>query len=113
MTAPIRAALYCRLSRRTDTNEPGLDTQERELRTMAEREGWQIIGEPIREHASAFDNEGNRPGFAKLVNMIRAGEVDVVAARHADRFTRDDVEAALFRRDLERAGVRMVTAHGS
>jgi DNA invertase Pin-like site-specific DNA recombinase len=107
----MRAILYCRLSRKNDRNVPNLDKQEADLRALAERREWRIV-DVIREVESSYDNIGGRPGFARLVDMVRSGACDVVAARHPDRFSRDDVESAMFRRDLEKAGVLMVTSHG-
>ena len=107
----LRAALYCRLSSSTDTNEPGLDAQETELRQLAADRGWQIV-EVIRERESAFRNVGAREGFARLAALVRDDAVDFVAARHPDRFSRDEVESALFRQDLRAHGVTMSTLIG-
>jgi site-specific DNA recombinase len=107
----MRAALYCRLSTSTETNQPGLDAQLTELRALADARDWQVVAE-ITETASAFENVGGRPGFIKLAGLVRDGAVDVVAARHPDRFSRDEVEAALFRRDCRQHGVTIATALG-
>jgi DNA invertase Pin-like site-specific DNA recombinase len=59
---------------------------------------------------SAFDRDAAdvRPGFARVVKLVRASGVDVVVAWRPDRLWRDPIEANLFLRDCARHGVQLV-----
>jgi site-specific DNA recombinase len=107
------AALYCRLSRRTDTNTPNLDQQEQLLRARAAELGYEVTA-VFRDHGeSAFDGH-ERPEYVRLVDLIRRGDTDHVLAVDADRLWRDNVDQALFLRDAAAAGLTsIVTAHAT
>lgn len=82
MTRP-RAALYARVSTIDKGQDPEL--QLTELRQRAATCGWQVIGEFI-DHASGADR--SRPQLAKLMALVAARKVDIVAVWRFDRFAR-------------------------
>lgn len=61
---------------------------------------------------SAFDrtDDDARPGYGRLLELVRAGGVDVVLAWRPDRLWRDPIEAAVFLRDCHRHGVQLVSS---
>jgi DNA invertase Pin-like site-specific DNA recombinase len=82
---PIPAVLYAAKS--TEDKRGSIKTQLEDCRTLAKREGWEIIGEFSDEAFSAFS--GNRgPAFqdAKALAANRGG--CVLVAQDADRFAR-------------------------
>lgn len=101
------AALYARLSRRQDEKVATCATQIRRLRDEAKRRGLNVAHEFVDDGISAYSGK-ERPGFAGLMEAIVSGEVDHVLAVRMDRFSRDEVEGALFRSACRKAGVTIV-----
>ena len=81
---PKRVALYVRCS----TEEQTTQNQIRELRAVAERHGWAIVG--------VFDDAGvsgslareDRPAMKALLRVVARREVDMVVAWSVDRLGR-------------------------
>src|SRR5881409_2808323 len=71
-----RVALYVRVS----TDGQTTVNQERELREVAERHGWNVVA-VHRDHAiSGRNGREKRPGLDRLLHTVSRREVDVVAA---------------------------------
>jgi site-specific DNA recombinase len=84
-----RAILYLRLSQSDDAST-SIARQERDLRGLAEREGWEIVA------VLTDDGISGRKVRAKAVEalrMIRANEADVLATWKLDRWTRQGLSA--------------------
>ncbi len=79
-----RVALYLRVS----TAEQNVENQRRELVTIAERHGWQIVAEFVDEGISGTKGRDTRPGYDKLLRGIARREFDQVAAWSVDRLGR-------------------------
>jgi site-specific DNA recombinase len=79
----MRAAIYARLS------DDGLSIPDQlaSSRKYAEDRGWQVVGEFVDEHKSAFSRV-ERKGFEALLTAADAGKVDAIITRHQDRLTR-------------------------
>src|SRR5262245_13336481 len=90
----LRAALYCRVSSpggtgEREVDEKSIDDQEREGQTWADRAGVQL-GEIFRDGGSASQfATKERPGFKRLLEHVKAGEVDIVWVWAVDRSQRD------------------------
>lgn len=106
----MRAAVYARLSKRTDANAPNLDDQLKRCREHADKRGWTIVAEHTDYGESAFDRDdpGERPAYADLLTDVKASRVDVILAWRPDRLWRDPIECALLMRDCVRNGVQLV-----
>ena len=74
----MRAATYARLS-----------DQQTQCRRYAEDRGWQVVAEFADKGKSAFKTNVERRGFEALLGAAVSGQVDVIIARHQDRFTRN------------------------
>jgi site-specific DNA recombinase len=82
---PIRAVVYAAKS--TEDRHGSIPTQIEDCCTMAEREGWTVIGEHQDEAFSAY--HGNRgPGLAAAKQQAIDNAPCVLVARDADRFAR-------------------------
>lgn len=79
-----RAALYLRVS----TNGQTVENQGRELRAVAERNGWQIVSEFVDHGISGAKGREKRPGFAALWTAVTRKQIDVVMVWHVDRLGR-------------------------
>lgn len=81
---PKRVALYLR----TSTLEQNTRNQKRELKTVAERHGWDVV--TIHEDAGISGAKGRdqRPGFDALMRGVTRRDFDLVAAWSVDRLGR-------------------------
>jgi site-specific DNA recombinase len=106
MTAPVRAALYARVS--TDEQAErgyGLASQLTELRALAARRGYTVTVELIDDGWSGGTLD--RPRLTALRELVRSRDVDVVLAHNNDRLSRDLVHQLLIIDELRRAGVKL------
>src|SRR5437867_11417936 len=96
-----RVALYVRVS----TDGQTTVNQERELREVAERHGWNVVA-VHRDHAvSGRNGREKRPGLDRLLHAVSKKEVDVVAAWSVDRLGRSLVHLLAILGELHAKGV--------
>jgi DNA invertase Pin-like site-specific DNA recombinase len=79
-----RAAIYARVS----TDGQTVDNQLRELRMVAERNGWQIVQEFVDKGISGAKGREQRPAFDALWKGAIRREFDVVMVWAVDRLGR-------------------------
>jgi DNA invertase Pin-like site-specific DNA recombinase len=96
-----RAVLYLRVSTLDQTTA----NQERELRQVAERAGWQIV-HVYKDHGiSGVKGRDKRPAFDALHKAAVRREFDVVMAWNVDRLGRSLQDLVGFLAQLHAAGV--------
>jgi DNA invertase Pin-like site-specific DNA recombinase len=96
-----RVALYTRVSTDSQTTE----NQERELREIASRSGWEIV-EVYRDHAiSGAKGRDQRPAFDALCKDATRRKFDMVMAWSVDRLGRSLQDLVSFLSELHAAGV--------
>ena len=86
----MRYIIYCRKS--TDTEDKqvlSLESQENELKRLAESQGLQVI-DTLRESKSA--KEPNRPIFNSMMKMLSSGKAEAILCWKIDRLTRNPVD---------------------
>jgi DNA invertase Pin-like site-specific DNA recombinase len=81
---PPRAAIYARVS----TDNQTTDNQLRELRQVAERNGWEIVQEYVDHGISGAKGREQRPAFDALWKGATRREFDVVMVWAVDRLGR-------------------------
>jgi DNA invertase Pin-like site-specific DNA recombinase len=81
---PKRVALYARVS----TDGQSVDNQLRDLREVAERHGWHMVGEFTDRGISGAKGRDQRPAFRRLWDAMTRREVDMIAAWSVDRLGR-------------------------
>ena len=96
-----RVALYLRVS----TTGQTVENQERELRAVAERAGWQIATVLRDEGISGAKGRDKRPGFDALLRGAVRREFDMVAAWSVDRLGRSVQDLVGFLTEIHGAGV--------
>ncbi len=69
-----RVAVYTRVS----TDGQSVDNQLRELATVAERHGWEVVATFTDEGVSGARGRDGRPGFDALCGAVARREVDLV-----------------------------------
>jgi DNA invertase Pin-like site-specific DNA recombinase len=92
-----RVALYARVS----TDEQTTENQLRELRAVAERHGWDVVGEYVDHGISGAKGRKERPQFDRLLRGINAKDFDVVAAWSVDRLGRSLQNLVAFLQELQ------------
>jgi DNA invertase Pin-like site-specific DNA recombinase len=96
-----RAVLYLRVS----TIDQTTANQERELRQVAERAGWQIV-HVYKDHGiSGAKGKDKRPQFDALHKAAARREFDVVMAWSVDRLGRSLQDLVAFLSEVHAAGV--------
>jgi DNA invertase Pin-like site-specific DNA recombinase len=96
-----RIAIYLRVS----TTEQTVENQERELRAVAERAGWQITAVFTDAGISGAKGRDKRPGFDQLLKAATRREFDMVAAWSVDRLGRSLQDLVGFLAEIHGAGV--------
>jgi DNA invertase Pin-like site-specific DNA recombinase len=79
-----RVALYARVS----TDGQSVENQLRELRVVAERHGWEVVGEFTDKGISGAKGRDERPQFNAILKGVARKEFDLVAAWSVDRLGR-------------------------
>lgn len=82
-----RAVIYARISRDRIGAGLGVERQEADCRALAARLGFLVVLVLVDNDLSAYSGK-RRPGYVQLLEMIAAGEADVVLAWHGDRLHR-------------------------
>ncbi len=97
-----RAAIYARVS---TVNGQTVANQLRELRSAAERMGWEIEGEYTDRGISGAKGRDKRPVFDRLCKAAVRREVDVIMAWSVDRLGRSLQDLVGFLGELHSKGV--------
>jgi DNA invertase Pin-like site-specific DNA recombinase len=99
--APLRAALYCRVS----TTGQTVENQRLALRSFAVARGWDAV-EFVDQGVSGTREK--RPALETLLAVVRARRVDVVACVKLDRLARSTHHLVTLAKELEALGVDLV-----
>ena len=105
----MKYILYCRKS--TDTEDKqvlSLESQERELLAVAEREGFEIIS-TLRESRSA--KEPGRPIFNTMLKDISKGKADAILCWKIDRLTRNPVDGGQIQWLLQNGKIKSIRTY--
>jgi DNA invertase Pin-like site-specific DNA recombinase len=92
-----RVGIYLRVSTDGQTTK----NQRRQLESVAERSGWEIVG--IYEDAGISGSNGRnkRPGFDRLLNDATARKINMIAAWSVDRLGRSLQDLVGFLNELQ------------
>jgi DNA invertase Pin-like site-specific DNA recombinase len=96
-----RAVLYLRVSTLDQTTA----NQERELRQVADRAGWEVIHKYKDHGISGAKGKDKRPAFNALRKAAARREFDVVMAWSVDRLGRSLQDLVAFLSEIHAAGV--------
>ena len=102
-----RVAIYARYS--SDLQRAAsIEDQFRVCRERAEREGWEVVG-TYKDAAISGASMVLRPGIQALLQAALEGEFDLLLAEGLDRVSRDQADTATLFKQLQFAGVQIVT----
>ncbi|MEW9305474.1 recombinase family protein [Labrys neptuniae] len=96
-----RVAIYTRVS----TDRQTTDNQERELREVADRMGWEIVNVYQDEGISGAKGRDQRPAFDQLCKDAARRRFDTVAAWSVDRLGRSLQDLVGFLSELHALGI--------
>src|SRR6516162_7033830 len=96
-----RAVIYVRVS----TDKQTVENQVRELRQIAERRGWEAVGEYRDAGISGAKERENRPGLDQMLKDASKRRFDVVMAWAIDRLGRSLIDLLGTIQTLEACGV--------
>lgn len=102
---PKTAVIYARFSC-SKQREASIEDQLRVCREWCAREGYGIVAEYCDYAISGKTDE--RPEFQRMV--ANAGESGIVLVYMMDRFSRDEYDAPIYKRQLRKAGVEVFSA---
>ena len=100
----IPAAAYARYSS-DNQREESIEAQLRAIREYAARSGYEIVNEYVDEARSATTD--NRPAFQRMI--ADADQFKAIIVHKLDRFSRDRYNSAIYRRQLKKKGVSLVS----
>ena len=110
MTAPVRAALYLRVStRRQADNDLSIPDQRRQAKGYCTSRGWEIVVDYVEPGVSATDDR--RPEFQRMIDAAttKPPAFDIIVVHSFSRFFRDQFQLEFYVRRLAKNGVRLVS----
>jgi site-specific DNA recombinase len=110
MKAPVRAALYLRVSTgRQADNDLSIPDQRRQAKGYCASRGWEIAAEYVEPGLSATDDR--RPEFQRMIDAAttKPPAFDVIVVHSFSRFFRDQFQLEFYVRRLAKNGVRLVS----
>ncbi len=96
-----RVAIYARVS----TNGQTVNNQLRELRQVAKRQGWKVVGEFMDRGVSGAKGRAQRPQFDKLCQAATRREIDLIMSWSVDRLGRSLQHLVTFLGEIHAKGV--------
>jgi len=99
-TRPKRVALYARVS----TDKQSTENQLRELREVAVRMEWEVVGEYVDHGISGAKSRKDRPRLDALLKGVARKEFDLVAAWSVDRLGRSLIDLVELLQELHSMG---------
>ena len=110
MESVKRCAIYIRVSTAMQRMEGwSLDAQKASLEAFAKARGWKVIGVYADEGKSARKRLKGRKAIFKLMEDVRAGEVDVILFKELDRWFRNVSDFYKIQDILDEYGVYWVS----
>ena len=104
------AVLYCRFSSDRQ-KENSIDFQLRADREYCERKGLKVVGEYI-DRALTGTND-NRPEFQRMIRDAKKQQFAFIVVYRFDRFARNRYDSAIYKKELESHGVRVLSTEES
>lgn len=105
----MNAVIYARYSS-DKQREESIEGQIRECRAYADRNGIEIVGEYIDRAKSASKDLEKRKEFLRMIRDSRNKYFDFVIVWKIDRFARDQYDSIVYKRELEKNGVKVLSA---
>lgn len=103
-----RAAIYCRISSDPTGLRLGVERQREDCEGLVLARGWTMAAVYEDNDVSAYSGKP-RPSYARLLDDVAAGKIDVIVAWHPDRLHRSPAELEEFIALVDRKRVDVET----
>lgn len=103
---PLNAVIYARYSSHSQT-EQSIEGQLHDGYAYAERCGYRVIGEYIDRALTGTKDD--RPDFQRMIADAEKHQFQIVIVWKLDRFARNRYDSAIYKRQLKKHGVRVVS----
>ncbi|MCI1788623.1 MAG: recombinase family protein [Actinomyces sp.] len=107
-----RVAVYLRISIDQTGERLAVDRQREDCLKLAERRGWEVVGEYVDNSVSASKKNVTRPAYNRLIRDYEAGIFDALICWDLDRLTRQPRQLEDWIDRAETSGLVVVTANG-
>jgi site-specific DNA recombinase len=107
----LKSVIYARQSLDRSGEGAAVDRQVADCQRVADQRGWAVL-EVIADNDMSASTGKPRPGYQRLLKLMRAGSVDAVVVWHVDRLTRRLVDLEEVISICEVTGVRLATVTG-
>ena len=104
------AVLYCRYSSDKQT-ENSIDAQLRACKAYCDNKGLRVVGEYIDRAISGTTD--HRPDFQRMIADAKKQRFAFIIVYRFDRFARNRYDSALYKKDLEALGIRVLSTEES
>jgi site-specific DNA recombinase len=107
----LRSVIYARQSLDRSGEGAAVDRQVADCQRIAHQRGWSVV-ETITDNDMSASTGKPRPGYQRLVSLMRSRSLDAVIVWHVDRLTRRLVDLEEVISICESTGVRLATVTG-
>lgn len=105
--SPKTAVAYARYSS-AGQRDVSIEQQLQDIYAYASREGYHIVHDYADHARSGYKNTQNRTAFQQLMAAAKNGTFDTVLVWKVDRFGRSREDAATYKGQLRRSGVKVI-----
>ncbi len=102
----LRAVAYARYSS-DGQREESIEGQLRAIKEYAERNGYTLLHTYVDRGISGTTD--NRPQFLQMIDDAKNNNFDAVICHKYDRFARNRADSAIYRKELEKCSVRLLS----
>lgn len=102
----MKAVIYARYSS-DNQREESIEGQLRECKEFAEKNDFEIVGNYIDRALSAKTDK--RPDFKRMIEDSCYGKFDIILVWKLDRFSRNRMDSAAYKKLLEKNNVKVVS----
>ena len=107
MARMLNAVAYCRYSSDLQREE-SIEAQIRAIKGFAEHNGYTL--QKIYSDRGISGTTDNRPQFQAMIEDIRNSDnISAIICHKYDRFARNRADSAIYRRELEKYGVKLIS----
>jgi len=107
----MRSVIYARQSLDRTGEGAAVERQVADCQQLADRRGWTVL-ETLTDNDMSASTGKPRPGYQRLLTLMRSRSVDAVVVWHVDRLTRRLVDLEEVISICEGTGVRLATVTG-
>ena len=86
--------------------EDSIEAQTRAIKQFAEQKGYVL--QKVYSDRGISGTTDNRPAFLRMIENAKTG-IDAVIVHKSDRFARNRYDAAIYRKALEKCGVKLIS----